>query len=110
MAILQRRRLYRPPTTAQFTGWTCDAKRGGRSERGKPPVGFEPTTYALRKHRSTTELRWRRAGLAGGFLGKGSDKAAGDQGAGVGTGSAAAGNALGLKDRARPNRPWIRRQ
>ena len=25
----------------------------------EPPPGFEPGTYALRKHRSTAELRWR---------------------------------------------------
>src|SRR6185295_5029061 len=29
-------------------------------EREEPPQGFEPWTYALRKHRSTTELRRRR--------------------------------------------------
>lgn len=28
----------------------------------QPPEGFEPSTYALRKHRSTAELRWQDAG------------------------------------------------
>ncbi len=37
---------------------------------GKPPRGFEPRTYALRKHCSTTELRWRWAmGVAVVFIG-----------------------------------------
>ena len=30
--------------------------------REEPPQGFEPWTYALRKHRSTAELRWRARG------------------------------------------------
>ena len=31
----------------------------------KPTLGFEPRTYALRKHCSTTELSWRESGFIG---------------------------------------------
>jgi hypothetical protein len=43
------------------TGSRPTPGRASRSDprRAKPLRGFEPRTYALRKHRSTAELKWR---------------------------------------------------
>ena len=57
-------RVRRQGRTGRKPGATCNRQVFGTGPstllKRKPLQGFEPWTYALRKHRSTAELKWRK--------------------------------------------------